>query len=83
MKSRLIGLIETERPEAVEAQEGAFEAEAEVGPETELSTLLTQEGSEILKDTVGMIKWHSDLKTARVGVEFAPGGREKTLATQS
>lgn len=50
-------MIETEHPEAVGAPEGACGAEAEAlaGPGTELSTRLTREGNEILKDTVGMI----------------------------
>lgn len=40
----------------MEAQEGACEAEAEVALGTELLTVLTREGNENLRDTVGMIK---------------------------
>ena len=53
---QLTGLIETDHCEDVEAQEGACEAEAEVVLGTELLTVLTREGNENLRDTVGMIK---------------------------
>lgn len=40
----------------MEAQEGPCEAEAEAAPGTELSTVLTREGNEILRGMVGMRK---------------------------
>lgn len=40
----------------MEAQEGACEPEAEVVLGTELLMVLTREGNENLRDTVGMIK---------------------------
>lgn len=55
-ENQLTGLIETDHCEDVEAQEGACEAEAEVVLGTELLTVLTREGNENLRDTVGMIK---------------------------
>lgn len=55
-QDQLTGLIEKDHWEDVDAQEGACEAEAEVVLGAELLTVLTREGNENLRDTVGMIK---------------------------
>lgn len=82
-KNQWTGLIETDLQEDAEAPEGACGAGAEAVLGTELSTSWTREGNEILKDTLGMIKQLSELKTAQVDVGFAPGDLVEIRVTRS